>query len=325
MGLVCCLIKFLGWIGLFRALYELANFVIYTFLAKKRTDLLEKYGEGSYAIITGSTDGIGLGYAKYLAECGFNLVCISRNAQKLSEKEKEIREFAKNRKDLKIVNIQKDFTQAYKTEFYSDMQNTLSKLDISIIVNNVGIVAEKWGILMPSNQDIINTIVVNCCSQVGMFKTVYPLLISRAKNPKLNCAIIDLSSIASSMPATSFFTIYGASKDFNRSFTLGLSSYLSNPKTIDNQKQSNLIDFLSVQPSVVDTQIVAEFKKDLEKNNSSELKLFASPLDCAIGTFGCLGKISMTPGARKHGLVWTKLEFLRGIVPANCQLKLCGF
>ena len=141
MGLVCCLIKFLGWIGLFRALYELANFVIYTFLAKKRTDLLEKYGEGSYAIITGSTDGIGLGYAKYLAECGFNLVCISRNAQKLSEKEKEIREFAKNRKDLKIVNIQKDFTQAYKTEFYSDMQNTLSKLDISIIVNNVGILS----------------------------------------------------------------------------------------------------------------------------------------------------------------------------------------
>ena len=79
MGIICCLITTLGWLGLMRVIYELVNFVIYTVLPKKRKDLLETYGAGSYAIVTGSTDGIGLGFAKYLAESGFNLVCISRN------------------------------------------------------------------------------------------------------------------------------------------------------------------------------------------------------------------------------------------------------
>jgi len=114
-------IQLLGWLGFVRVVYELYNYVVYTFLIKKRTDLLEKYGEGSYVVITGSSDGIGLGYAKYLAEAGFNLVCISRSAEKLKEKEKEIREYAKQRKDLKIVNIVKDFSECYKPEFYTEI------------------------------------------------------------------------------------------------------------------------------------------------------------------------------------------------------------
>lgn len=120
----CCwifsLIEFLGWLGLLRVIYELYNFLVYTFLAKKRSDLLSTYGEGSYAVVTGSTDGIGLGYAKALAEAGFNLVCISRNAEKLKEKEREITEHAK--KDLKIINIAKDFKDAHKPEFFTDIQ-----------------------------------------------------------------------------------------------------------------------------------------------------------------------------------------------------------
>jgi len=90
-------------------------------------------------VITGSTDGIGLGYAKFFAEAGFNLVCIARNSEKLKEKEKEIRQHAKGRANLKIVNIVKDFTESFKSEFYSDIQSTLEKLDVSIVVNNVGL------------------------------------------------------------------------------------------------------------------------------------------------------------------------------------------
>lgn len=142
-------IQLLGWLGFVRVLYELYNFVVYTFLTKNRKDLAKVYGEGSYAVITGSSDGIGLGYAKYLAEAGFNLVCISRSAEKLKEKEKEIRDYASKRKDLKIVNIVKDFSECYKTEFYTDILATVSKLDVSILVNNVGLGEGEFGKILP--------------------------------------------------------------------------------------------------------------------------------------------------------------------------------
>ena len=50
----------------------------------------QRYGEDSWAVITGSTDGIGKASAFHLAGLGFNIVLISRNAEKLAKVAKEI-------------------------------------------------------------------------------------------------------------------------------------------------------------------------------------------------------------------------------------------
>ena len=50
-------------------------------------DLKRRYceeNEESWAVVTGATDGIGLGFCKVLAKMGFNIVLISRNVDKLS-------------------------------------------------------------------------------------------------------------------------------------------------------------------------------------------------------------------------------------------------
>ena len=44
---------------------------------------IERYGKGSWAIVTGATDGIGKASAIYLAKAGFNVVIISRTLAKL--------------------------------------------------------------------------------------------------------------------------------------------------------------------------------------------------------------------------------------------------
>jgi len=44
---------------------------------------LKKFGE--WVIVTGSTDGIGLGYARQFAKRGLNLVLISRSEEKLKK------------------------------------------------------------------------------------------------------------------------------------------------------------------------------------------------------------------------------------------------
>ena len=52
------------------------------------SDLLKRYcrkdGQ-SWAVVTGATDGIGLGFCEVLTTLGFNVVLISRNAEKLAK------------------------------------------------------------------------------------------------------------------------------------------------------------------------------------------------------------------------------------------------
>ncbi len=47
-------------------------------------NLKDRYGENSYAVVTGSTDGLGKSYAKELARRGLNVVLVARNEEKLA-------------------------------------------------------------------------------------------------------------------------------------------------------------------------------------------------------------------------------------------------
>ena len=45
---------------------------------------------GGWAVVTGGTDGIGLGYCEELAQRKFNICIVSRNKQKLGETAKKL-------------------------------------------------------------------------------------------------------------------------------------------------------------------------------------------------------------------------------------------
>ena len=100
-----------------------------------KSDLL-KYGKGSWVIITGSTDGIGKGFAYSLAKQGFNIVSISRTPSKLSELSTDLT----SKYGIKVLDIAKDFSECTKDpiQFYSDIYSKTSGLDVSILINNVG-------------------------------------------------------------------------------------------------------------------------------------------------------------------------------------------
>ena len=64
---------------------------------------LNKYG--SWALVTGSTDGIGKCLSFELASKGLNLILIGRNPQKLQTTSNEIRaKFGKEKSKIKIIN-----------------------------------------------------------------------------------------------------------------------------------------------------------------------------------------------------------------------------
>jgi 17beta-estradiol 17-dehydrogenase / very-long-chain 3-oxoacyl-CoA reductase len=68
---------------------------------------LKKYG--SWAVVTGCTDGIGKAYAESLAKKGLNIVLISRTLEKLQEQAKSIQE--KYKVETKVISA--DFTGSY--------------------------------------------------------------------------------------------------------------------------------------------------------------------------------------------------------------------
>ena len=63
---------------------------IYRYIIRPRRDLKRRYGEKSWAVITGSTSGIGAGFAQQLGQEGFNLVLVSRSKQKLTDQKEEL-------------------------------------------------------------------------------------------------------------------------------------------------------------------------------------------------------------------------------------------
>jgi hypothetical protein len=87
MGLLNILVTIIGTYILLRMLYHIWLCIQEVFLIKE-LDLLNRYGRGSWAFITGSTDGIGFGFADNLAKRGFNVIICARNPEKLAAKKK---------------------------------------------------------------------------------------------------------------------------------------------------------------------------------------------------------------------------------------------
>ncbi|VDM47503.1 unnamed protein product [Toxocara canis] len=103
----------IGWLALAYILYRACVIfykIVYTYFIASPINLLEKAG-ANWAVVTGSTDGIGRAYAHELAQRGFSLLLISRTQSKLDEVKAEIE------KDFKVeVNI-----ETFKTKIVFDV------------------------------------------------------------------------------------------------------------------------------------------------------------------------------------------------------------
>jgi len=100
-------------------------------------DLLARYGgKGTWALVTGTTDGMGRVYCLALAKQGFNIVLVSRYAEKLEIIAKEIKEANPN---IKVKILVKDFCGASKMDFYSAIGKEVRDLDIGLCVINASL------------------------------------------------------------------------------------------------------------------------------------------------------------------------------------------
>ncbi|KAI8528076.1 hypothetical protein RHMOL_Rhmol12G0123200 [Rhododendron molle] len=125
------LLSSLGFLSLLKHTISLLKWLFITLLRPPKT--LKNYG--SWALITGSTDGIGKAFAFQLAQNGLNLILVSRNSQKLNSVSSEIQ--AKYpRTKVKVVVV--DFSGDVKVGVGA-VKEVVRGLDVGILVNNVGV------------------------------------------------------------------------------------------------------------------------------------------------------------------------------------------
>ena len=239
-------------------------------LFQRRLDLLQRYGQNSYVMITGAAQGIGKTWAKRFIEMGFNLVIIDIDDSKLRATEKELLELSPK---AKIVTLVIDLSQI--ESHISRILTATENLDISILVNNAGLF--RYG--------PFDSIDKNDMLQIARVNTIAPLLltrefIGRLRNRSKRSAIINMSSLSGIYPPR-YFAVYAGTKSFLRYFSFCIE-----------QENRDKIDVLNVAPGFVATQMT---------KLTVSWKAITTE-ECVDGALRDLGRTSETMGSWKHAV-----------------------
>lgn len=135
MSLIGKLLLVVGILKLVSITFEILKFIKHFFLTTPY-DMAERYGKGSWALVTGSSDGIGAEYAKCLARKGFNICLVSRTKSKLEKVQSDIK---KMNTGVETKLIVADFSGDASIDFYKNILHQVSDLDVSIVIANAGV------------------------------------------------------------------------------------------------------------------------------------------------------------------------------------------
>jgi len=192
---------------------------------------------GKWAVVTGASFGIGYGFAVELAKRGMNVALLARSADKLKDIATELE--TKYKIKTKVVVV--DFSSR-DVAIYEQIEKQLEGLEVTMLVNNVGINTYYPKFFHEHTVEEMDNIVhVNINSANHMTRMLLPQMRSRKFG-----TIINLSS-ASALEGqpTPLFPIYAATKAYNQKFSTSLSHEL----------ERDGIEVLSINPYFVTSKM----------------------------------------------------------------------
>ncbi len=216
------------------------------FFFTKEKNLIKRYGKNSWVIITGGSGGQGKQFALKLAKRGFNIFIIGYKSSLKVEKE-----INKKFPTVKTKVIIKDLGKSYINNFFDNIENACSNIDVSILINNVG---HRTG-WIPSHkqppQDIIETIACGTIVQSRLTQILIKKFLNRPKKYK-SCIIFTTAqcmhsnfglSIYPNEISVPYIGVYEAANSFG--YYHACSIY---------KEYKNEIDILNITPGAVITE-----------------------------------------------------------------------
>uniref|UniRef100_A0A182WTD4 Steroid dehydrogenase n=1 Tax=Anopheles quadriannulatus TaxID=34691 RepID=A0A182WTD4_ANOQN len=260
-----------------------------------QTSLPQKYGP--WAVITGGSDGIGKGYAHYLASQGMKVLLIARNEAKLKRVADEI--MAKHQ-GAEVKVLVADFSKG--EQIYERLEQELAAFDIGILVNNVGVINEKpIQVDRMEKRMLWDLININCGAATNLCNIAVPAMKRRHRG-----LIINISSMSSVAP-TPYLAIYAATKAYMTSFSLALRQEVA-PYGIECQ---------TVAPGYVHTSMTEYLNPAEGQKNAFSIRL-VKVADMIRYAGYCIGKVDQTTGHWSHGIQTATLNML----PASLKLRV---
>ncbi|NXS56806.1 HSDL1 protein, partial [Brachypteracias leptosomus] len=258
-------------------------------------DLVKQYGK--WAVVTGSTDGIGKAYAEELAKRGVNIILISRNKEKLEAVSSSISETYKVETDFILADFSKG------CEVYPAIKEALKDREIGILVNNVGMFYSYPEYFTNLSEDILwDVINVNIASATMMTYIVLPGMVEKRRG-----AIVNVSSASCCQPSP-MLTIYGASKTYLDYFS----------RALHYEYASKGIFIQSLIPFVISTKMVV-----FSSTASKKSFFFPSAEEYASHAVSTLGLSTRTTGYWKHAIQFMLGKRLPEWIWARSGMYLC--
>ena len=186
------------------------------------------------AIVTGASTGIGAVYARKLAERGYDLITVARNAERLEGNACRIK--AETGRTVEVV-----VADLSKTEEVVKLAERIREdAAIAFLVNNAGL-STPGGMLQGSLKDAEDQIAVNITAP-----TLLSIAAAKAFAERGGGAVVNISSVTAFVPEM-FDGAYSGSKNYLINLTVSLAG-----KTRDNG-----VRFQAILPGPTDTEMWA--------------------------------------------------------------------
>uniref|UniRef100_A0A7S2KZI6 Estradiol 17-beta-dehydrogenase 12 n=2 Tax=Leptocylindrus danicus TaxID=163516 RepID=A0A7S2KZI6_9STRA len=204
--------KHLGVLALMKVAYHVGKY-FYAKIFQPPKDLT-KYGK--WAVITGSTSGIGEAYAHYLAKKGINILQISRSETKLKKVATDLKEYGVETDylihDYGVADPAK--VSEFRAKLDAKLGELTSKGGVGILINSVGVAnAVPTLVHEMDEEEVRQMLCINNDGTMLMTQAVLPHMMFRKTG-----AIITISSASCTHPA-GLLTVYSATKAFGHQLT----------------------------------------------------------------------------------------------------------
>ncbi|XP_010531438.1 PREDICTED: very-long-chain 3-oxoacyl-CoA reductase 1-like [Tarenaya hassleriana] len=201
----------IGSISVSKFIFSILRWVYIYFVRPAKN--LRKYG--SWAIVTGPTDGIGKAFAFQLAHKGFNLVLVGRNPDKLRDVSDSIlSKYSKAQVKTVVMDFAGDLDEGVNR-----IKETIEGLDIGILINSAGISYPYARYFHEVDEELLrNLIKINVEGTTKVTHAVLPNMLQRKRG-----AIINMGSGAAALiPSYPFYSVYAGAKTYVDQFSKSL-------------------------------------------------------------------------------------------------------
>nr|XP_023904137.1 very-long-chain 3-oxoacyl-CoA reductase 1-like [Quercus suber]POE45708.1 very-long-chain 3-oxoacyl-coa reductase 1 [Quercus suber] len=199
----------LGSLSALKLSLTFLNWVYVNFLRPPK-NLKKHYG--SWALVTGPTDGIGKGFAFQLARAGLNLVLVGRNPEKLNDVSDSIQaKYGKTQIKNVVVDFSGDLSEGIKR-----ISEAIEGLDVGVLVNNVGVSYPYARFFHEVDEELLkNLIQINVVGTTKVTQAVLPGMLKRKRGAIVNIG----SGAAIVIPSDPLYAVYAATKAYIDQFS----------------------------------------------------------------------------------------------------------